>query len=326
MTTQEQIVTRVTKEVLTDTYGQFIVQPLERGFGTTLGNALRRVLITAVPGAAISAIKIDGVLHEFATIPGVIEDVATIILNLKQVRFKINQDAKPEKVILSFKGKGTFTAGAIGKDTTDFEILNPDLHICEMNEKADLTIELKISRGTGWVPADKNKTVDYPIGTIFIDSIFSPVTNATYKVESLPGTARETLEKLTLDVHTDGSISPEKAVDFSAKLLMEYFSLFSTAESSQIEIPREAPDEEVIRIRNLLKKSVDEMELSVRSYNCLKANSIRTIADLVSKEESEMLKFKNFGRKSLNELMAKLKEMNLEFGMDVDQYLSEKDE
>lgn len=326
MTTQEQILTKVTKEILTDTYGQFIVQPLERGFGTTLGNALRRVLITSVPGAAISAVKIDGVLHEFATIPGVIEDVATIILNLKQVRFKINQDAKPEKVILSFKGEGKFTAGDIGKDTTDFEILNPDLHICEMNEKADFTIELKISRGTGWVPADKNKTADYPIGTIFIDSIFSPITNATYKVESLPGTARETLEKLTLDVYTDGSITPEKAVDYSAKLLMEYFSLFSTAESSQIEIPREAPDEEVIRIRNLLKKSVDEMELSVRSYNCLKANSIRTIADLVSKEESEMLKFKNFGRKSLNELMAKLKEMNLEFGLDVDQYLSEKDE
>ncbi|HDP68228.1 MAG TPA: DNA-directed RNA polymerase subunit alpha [Candidatus Marinimicrobia bacterium] len=326
MTTQEQILTKVTKEILTDTYGQFIVQPLERGFGTTLGNALRRVLITSVPGAAISAVKIDGVLHEFATIPGVIEDVATIILNLKQVRFKINQDAKPEKVILSFKGEGKFTAGDIGKDTTDFEILNPDLHICEMNEKADFTIELKISRGTGWVPADKNKTADYPIGTIFIDSIFSPITNATYKVESLPGTARETLEKLTLDVYTDGSITPEKAVDYSAKLLMEYFSLFSTAESSQIEIPREAPDEEVIRIRNLLKKSVDEMELSVRSYNCLKANNIRTIADLVSKEESEMLKFKNFGRKSLNELMAKLKEMNLEFGLDVDQYLSEKDE
>jgi DNA-directed RNA polymerase subunit alpha len=326
MTAQDQILTRVNKEVLTDTYGQFIVQPLERGFGTTLGNALRRVLITSVPGAAISAIKVDGVLHEFATIPGVVEDVADIILNLKLVRFKLDANAKPDKVTLKFKGKGKFVAGDIGKESSDFEILNPDQHICEMNDKADFTMELKISRGTGWVPAEKNKTIDYPIGTIFIDSIYSPVTNATYKVESLPGTSRETLEKLTLEVHTDGSITPEKAVDYSAKLLMEYFSLFSTAESSQIEIPREAPDEDVIKIRNILKKSVDEMELSVRSYNCLKANNIKTIADLVSKEESEMLKFKNFGRKSLNELMAKLKEMNLEFGMDVESYLSEKDE
>ncbi|MCD6206256.1 MAG: DNA-directed RNA polymerase subunit alpha [Candidatus Marinimicrobia bacterium] len=326
MTAQDQILTKVSKEVLTDTYGQFIVQPLERGFGTTLGNALRRVLITSVPGAAISAIKIDGVLHEFATIPGVVEDVADIILNLKQVRFKVEPNSKPDKVILKFKGKGKFTAGDIGKESSEFEILNPDLHICEMNSKADFTIELKISRGTGWVPAEKNKTVDYPIGTIFIDSIYSPVTNVSYKVESLPGTSRETLEKMTLDIYTDGSICPEKALDYSAKLLIEYFSLFSTTESSQLEIPREVPDENVIKIRNLLKKSVDEMELSVRSYNCLKANNIKTIADLVSKEEAEMLKFKNFGRKSLNELMAKLKEMNLEFGMDTELYLSEKDE
>ncbi len=325
MTTQDQILTRVVKEVSTDTYGQFIVQPLERGIATTLGNALRRVLLTSVPGAAISSIKIDGVLHEFATVPGVIEDVADIILNLKQVRFKLI-DSKPDKVTLSFKGKGKFLAGDIGKESADFEILNPDLHICEMNEKADFVIELKISRGTGWVPAVKNKTIDFPIGTIFIDSIYAPVTNVSFKVESLPGTSRETLEKLTLDVHTDGSIKPDEAVDYSAKLLMEYFSLFSTVESSQIEIPREAPDEDVIKTRNLLKKSVDEMELSVRSYNCLKANNIRTISDLVSKEESEMLKFKNFGRKSLNELMAKLKEMNLEFGLDVNKYLSEKDE
>ncbi len=325
MTAQEQILTRVAKEVLTDTYGQFIVQPLERGFGTTIGNALRRVLITSVPGTAISAIKVDGVLHEFATIPGVIEDIADIILNLKQVRFKLI-DSKPDKVTLEFKGEGKFVAGDIGKESSQFEILNPDLHICEMDEKAEFTMELKINTGTGWFPAEKNKTLDFPIGTIFIDSIYSPVTDVSYKAERLPGTSRETREKLTLEVHTDGSITAEEAVDYSAKLLMEYFSLFSSVETTSFELSREAPDEDVIKIRNLLKKSVDEMELSVRSYNCLKANNIRTIADLVSKEESEMLKFKNFGRKSLNELMAKLKEMNLEFGMDVDKYISEKEE
>jgi len=325
MTAQDQILTRVVKEITTDTHGQFIVQPLERGYGITIGNALRRMLITSIPGAAISSIKIDGVLHEFATIPGVIEDVADIILNLKEVRFKLI-DPKPDKVILNFKGAGKFLAGDIGKESPQFEILNPDRHICEMNEKADFTIELKISRGTGWVPAEMNKAQDFPIGTIFIDSIYSPVTDASYKVETLPGTAKDTLEKLTFDVHTDGSISAEEAVDYAAKLLIEYFSLFSSVQSKSIELSREEPDEDMVKIRNLLRKSVDEMELSVRSYNCLKANNIKTIADLVSKEEPEMLKFKNFGRKSLNELMAKIKEMNLDFGMDVDKYLSGKDE
>ncbi|MBC8492099.1 MAG: DNA-directed RNA polymerase subunit alpha [Candidatus Marinimicrobia bacterium] len=325
MTAQDQILTRVVKEITTDTYGQLIVQPLERGFGTTIGNALRRVLITSVPGAAISSIKVDGVLHEFATIPGVIEDVADIILNLKQIRFKLI-DPKPDKVTLKFKGEGKFVAGDIGKESSQFEILNPDLHICEMNEKAEFTMELKISRGTGWVPAEQNKTSDFPIGTIFIDSIFSPITDVSYKVERLPGTSRETLEKLILEVHTDGSITAEEAVDYSAKLLIEYFSLFTSVEATPLELPREAPDEDILKIRNLLKKSVDEMELSVRSYNCLKANNIKSIADLVSKEESEMLKFKNFGRKSLNELMAKLKEMNLEFGVDVGKYISDKEE
>jgi len=325
MTAQDQILTRVVKEITTDTYGQFIVQPLERGYGTTIGNALRRMLITSIPGAAISSIKIDGVLHEFATIPGVIEDVADIILNLKEIRFKLI-DPKPDKVILNFKGAGKFLAGDIGKESSQFEILNPDRHICKMNENADFTIELKISRGTGWVPAEMNKAPDFPIGTIFIDSIYSPVTEASYKVETLPGTSQDTLEKLTFDVHTDGSISAEDAVDYAAKLLIEYFSLFSSVQSKSIELSREEPDEDMVKIRNLLRKSVDEMELSVRSYNCLKANNIKTIADLVSKEEPEMLKFKNFGRKSLNELMAKIKEMDLDFGMDVDKYLSGKDE
>ncbi len=325
MTAQDQILARVIREVSGDTYGKFIVQPLNQGFGITIGNALRRVLLTSIPGAAISSIKIDGVLHEFATIPGVTEDVAEIILNLKQVRFKLN-DLKPDKVNLHLKGPNEFCAGEIGKDNTQFEIINPDLHICTMNEKADFNIEIKISRGVGWVPAEKNKTIDYPIGTIFIDSIFSPIKEAYYKVENLPGTAREVLERLTLNITTDGSITPEEALDYASKLLQLYFALFSKVVSTSHGFPKDIPSEDIIRIRNLLKKSVDEMELSVRSYNCLKANNITTIADLVSREESEMLKFKNFGRKSLNELMSKLKGMNLEFGMDVEKYLLDKDE
>ena len=324
MTTEDQILARVIREISGDTYGKFIVQPLNQGFGITIGNALRRVLLTSIPGAAISSIKIDGVLHEFATIPGVIENVAEIILNLKQVRFKLN-DPKPDKVNLHLKDAGEFCAGDIGKDNTQFKILNPDLHICTMNEKADFNIEIKISCGIGWVPAEKNKTIDYPIGTIFIDSIFSPIKEAFYKVENLPGTAQEVLERLTLNITTDGSITPEEALDYASKLLQDYFALFSKVDLTPLSFPGDIPSEDIIKIRNLLKKNVDEMELSVRSYNCLKANNIVTISDLVSKEESGMLKFKNFGRKSLNELMSKLKEMDLEFGMDVDKYFLDKD-
>jgi len=325
MTNDNKILARVVRDVSEDTYGRFVVQPLEKGFGTTIGNALRRVLLTAIPGAAITSIKIDGVLHEFATIPGVTEEVSEIILNLKQVRFKLH-DPKPDKVQLELKGKGEFKAGQIGQDTTQFEILNPDQHICTMNEKADFNIELNIGSGTSWVPAEKNKTLDYPLGTIFVDSIFTPIIQATYQVENLPGTTRgEELERLIISLKTDGSLNPEEALDYAAKLLQQYFGLFSKVQSTPIEVPQKDESEEIRRIRNLLKKSVDEMELSVRSYNCLKANNIKTIGELVSKEESEMLKFKNFGRKSLNELMSKLKEMGLEFGMDVDKYLSEEE-
>ncbi len=326
MTVYDQIIARVVKdENSNDTHGIYYLQPLERGFGITIGNALRRVLLTSIPGAAICSIKIDGVLHEFSTIPGVREDVAEIILNLKQVRLKLF-DPKPDKVTLHFKGAGEFTAGMIGENITQFKILNPDLHICTMNDDADFNIEIRIARGTGWVPAEKNKLPDYPIGTIFIDSIFSPILNVSYKVENVPGTAREILEKLTLEITTDDSITPDESLDLASKILRDFFSLFSRVEAKPIEFQREEPSEDVLKIRNLLKKSVDEMELSVRSYNCLKANNIRTIADLVSHEEADMLKFKNFGRKSLNELMTKLKSMGLEFGMDVDKYLVEKEE
>jgi DNA-directed RNA polymerase subunit alpha len=326
MTAHDQILARVVKdENSTDMHGIYYLEPLERGYGITVGNALRRVLLTSIPGAAICSIKIDGILHEFSTIPGVREDVAEIILNLKQVRLKLF-DPKPDKVTLQFKGAGEFKAGQIGENITQFQILNPDLHICTMNANTDFSIEIRIARGTGWVPAEKNKLPDYPIGTIFVDSIFSPILNVSYKVDNLPGTAKEILEKMTLEITTDGSITTDEALDYASGILRDYFGLFSRVEAKPLEYQREIPSEDVIKIRNLLKKSVDEMELSVRSYNCLKANNIRTIADLVSHEEADMLKFKNFGRKSLNELMAKLKSMGLEFGMDVERYLVEKEE
>lgn len=326
MTAHDQILARVVKdESSTDTYGIYYLQPLERGYGVTVGNALRRVLLSSIPGAAICSIKIDGILHEFSTIPGVREDVSEIILNLKQVRLKLF-DPKPDKVTLQFKGAGEFKAGQIGENNTQFEILNPEQHICTMNANTDFNIEIRIARGTGWVPAEKNKLPDFPIGTIFVDSIFSPIVNVSYKVDNIPGTAKEILEKMTLEVSTDGSITPDEALDLASNILRDFFGLFSRVEAKPLEYQREIPSEDVIKIRNLLRKSVDEMELSVRSYNCLKANNIRTIADLVAREEADMLKFKNFGRKSLNELMAKLKSMGLEFGMEVDRYLVEKEE
>ena len=325
MSNKNEIIARVEKDIKDNTFGRFVLQPLQRGFGTTIGNAMRRVLLTSVPGAAITSIRIDGILHEFSTIKGVVEDVPEIILNLKQVRIKLH-DPKPDKVTLHLKGPGEFTAGMIGENSTQFEIMNPDLHICSMNEDADFTMELRIAKGTGWVPAERNKTVDYPIGTIFIDSIFSPVKNVAMKVENLPGAPKELMEKLTLEVTTDGSVTPDEAVGYAANLLIDFFKLFVTGEAKPIEIKDEKPDEEIVRIRNLLRKSVDEMELSVRAYNCLKANNIKTIADLVSRDEQEMLRFKNFGRKSLNELMVKLKEMGLHFGMDVSKYLNSEEE
>ncbi|RKY49018.1 MAG: DNA-directed RNA polymerase subunit alpha [Candidatus Neomarinimicrobiota bacterium] len=325
MSNKNEIIARVEKDIKDNTFGRFVLQPLQRGFGTTIGNAMRRVLLTSVPGAAITSIRIDGILHEFSTIKGVVEDVPEIILNLKQVRIKLH-DPKPDKVTLHLKGPGEFTAGMIGKNSTQFEIMNPDLHICSMNEDADFTMELRIAKGTGWVPAERNKTVDYPIGTIFIDSIFSPVKNVAMKVENLPGAPKELMEKLTLEVTTDGSVTPDEAIGCAANLLIDFFKLFVTGEAKPIEIKDEKPDEEIVRIRNLLRKSVDEMELSVRAYNCLKANNIKTIADLVSRDEQEMLRFKNFGRKSLNELMVKLKEMGLHFGMDVSKYLNSEEE
>jgi len=323
MEATEKIVARVARDYSDDRKGKYIVQPLKRGYGTTIGNSMRRVLLTSIPGSAITSIRVDGVLHEFDTIPGVKQDVAEIILNLKNTKIKLN-NTDSASVTISFEGEGDFTAKDIEKNSAEIEVMNPDHFICTMNDKADFEIDMTAKTGTSWNKAEENETLDYPIGTIFIDSIFSPVENVTFNVEKLPGTKRgEELERLTLDIETDGSVTPEDAMDYASQLLQKYFSIFSTVQEEPVDYKRTDENEEKRRKRKLLKKSVDEMELSVRSKNCLDANNIESIGDLVQKTENEMLEFKNFGRKSLQELQEKLDELDLEFGMNISEYFSE---
>lgn len=305
----------------TTTFGRFIIQPLEHGYGVTLGNALRRVLLSSLPGAAITAIKIDGVLHEFSTIPGVAEDVTEMVLNLKGVRFKLH-NKKPDKVVIAFKGAGTFTAADIQRasNEVDFEVLNPEHHIATLSKEANFSIELRIGRGKGWVPAEENKFPDMPIGTIPIDSIFNPIKNVRYIVDSTRVGQRTDFEKLIMEVTTDGSITPDDALTIAARLMRDHIQLFINFEIEEEAEEGEVEDQEIARIRQLLKTSVDELELSVRSQNCLRAAGIKTIGDLVSKDESEMLKYRNFGRKSLTELTKILESRNMRFGMDISKY------
>jgi len=302
------------------TFGRFIVQPLERGFGTTIGNALRRVLLSSLPGAAITMVKIDGVLHEFSSIPGVVEDVTQIILNLKEVRFKLI-NKKPDRVMLELNGPKEFTAGDIQNGTTDFEILNPDHHIATLNKGANVRMELRIGRGHGYVPAEENKLPDQPIGAIPIDAIYTPIKNVSYRVENTRVQQRIDYEKLILEITTDGSITPDDSLTYAGKILRDHVNLFINFDiEPEDEEPSEV-DEESLKVRKLLKMPVDELELSVRSYNCLMAANIKTIGDLVRRDEQQMLKFRNFGRKSLQELTQILEEKGLHFGMDVDRYL-----
>jgi DNA-directed RNA polymerase subunit alpha len=309
----------------TNTYGKFIVQPLERGFGVTIGNAFRRVLLSSIPGAAITTFRVDGVLHEFSTIPGVKEDVSTIVLNLKQVRLKLI-DKKPDKISIHLKGPKNFTARDIQEQTTDFEVLNPDWHIATLNADADFTIELRIGRGRGYVPAEENRLPDLPLGTIPIDAVFTPIVRVTYSVENTRVGQRIDYERLILEISTDGSITPDDALSFAGKILRDHIQLFINFDIDTEEEESQEVDEESIRIRKLLKMSVDELELSVRSHNCLMAANIKTIGDLVRRDEPEMLKFRNFGRKSLSELTKILEEKGITFGMDVDKYLKKGDD
>ncbi len=302
-------------------YGKFIVQPLERGYGITIGNAMRRVLLASLPGAGITSIRIDGVLHEFSTIRGVKEDVTQIVLALKGVRLKL-LSRHPEKMRLQLTGPMVFTAGDLQRNTTEFEILNPDHVIANLDEDAEFGFEFTIGHGRGYVTAEENRDPNMPIGTIPIDTIFTPVEKVKYTVENTRVGQRTDYEKLNLEIWTDGSITPDDALTYAGKILRDHIQLFINFEVKPSEDEAEIEtDEEVLRIRRLLKKPVDELELSVRSANCLKEARIRTIADLISHDEAEMLKFKNFGRKSLNELNSILQEHNLSFGFDVEKYL-----
>ncbi len=311
----------VDEATLTDRYGKFILEPLERGFGTTVGNALRRVLLSSLPGAAITAIRIDGVLMEFTTISGVLEDTTEITLNLKKVRLKLHSDGL-KRGLFELKGAGELKAKDLQADA-DVEILNPDLHIATLNDDAELKIEVEISPGVGYVSADEQGLGERPIGVVPIDSLFSPVTKASFSVESARIGQRIDYDKLTLEVWTDGSLKPADAVSMSAKVLKDHFSLFSPSEEEVVEEVEEEPDEEFMKTKALLQKSVEELELSVRSGNCLKAANIKTLGDLVKKSEAEMLKYRNFGRKSLKEIADLLEPMGLTFGMDVDKYLED---
>jgi DNA-directed RNA polymerase subunit alpha len=302
----------------TDGYGKFVIEPLERGFGTTLGNALRRVLLSSLQGAAITAVRIDGVLHEFSTLPGVIEDVTEIILNLKQVRLKLHGDG-PKKGTFEMKGKREVRAGDMQVDA-EVEVLNPDLHIATLNRDGDLRMEVEIGGGRGYVSADSHSLTDRPIGVVPIDSVFSPVTKVNYNVEATRLGQRIDYDKLTVEVWTDRSILPSDAVAWAAKILRDHFNLFIHFDEPIEEEIEEEVDEEIMRVRRLLEKPVDELELSVRSSNCLRAAEIKSIGDLVQKSEPEMLKYRNFGRKSLKEIQDILGEMGLGFGMDTSRY------
>jgi DNA-directed RNA polymerase subunit alpha len=310
-------------EEVSDTQGRFVVQPLERGYGVTIGNALRRVLLSSLQGIAITAIKIDGVQHEFATIEGVSEDVSDIILNLKEVRFKADE-VEEGNLHLNIEGPGEWTAEDIDETTSEYEVLNPDLHIATLDEGAAVNVDLRVGYGRGYVPAEENKREDDPIGVIAIDSIFTPIKNVKYNVKPTRVGQKIDYEQLTIDVETDGSIHPEDALARAAAILRDHINFFIQMEEEPEPAQEEQEvDEEVQRIRELLAQPVDELDLSVRSHNCLKAASIKTIGDLVRREEKEMLKFRNFGRKSLQELVEVLEDRGLHFGMNVEEYLEE---
>ncbi|HYJ31969.1 MAG TPA: DNA-directed RNA polymerase subunit alpha [Candidatus Binatia bacterium] len=302
----------------TNRYGKFWIEPLERGFGVTLGNALRRVLLSSLPGAAVSAVKIEGVQHEFSTLPGVKEDIPEVLLNLKQIRFKLHGDA-PKMGMIEVRGKSEVTAADLKVDA-DVEILNPELHIATLNKDGEFRGEIEIGAGRGYVSAENQANQDRPIGVLPTDSMYSPVTKVNFEVENTRIGQRIDYDKLTLEIWTDGSVIPSDALAYGAKILKDHFALFVHFEE-EIEVEQEEEvDEEFLRIKALLERSVEELELSVRSSNCLKAANIKTIGDLVQKSEGEMLKYRNFGRKSLKEIADILQSMNLGFGMDVSKY------
>jgi DNA-directed RNA polymerase subunit alpha len=302
-------------------YGKFEFRPLEPGYGITIGNALRRILLSSLEGFTISTVKIDGVDHEFSTIKGVIEDVTDIILNLKQVRFKREvEDVETEKVSITISGQEEFTAGDINKFMTGFRVLNPNLVICKMEPDVKLVIELSVTKGRGYVPAAENRPAEAEFGVIPIDSIFTPIEKVKYSVENFRVEQKTDYEKLLIEINTDGSIQPKDALKEAAKILIYHFLLFSDEK-----ITNEKFDEEVLHMRQLLKTKLVDLDLSVRALNCLKAADVETLGELVQYNRNDLLKFRNFGKKSLTELDDLLLGMGLNFGMDIVKFKLDKD-
>ena len=318
-----QMPDKVVMEKADDFHGFFEFKPLERGYGVTIGNALRRILLSSLEGYAITAVRFPGVLHEFSSIEGVVDDVTEIILNLKQVRFKKVSDYVDNKISIKVKNQTELTAGDISKFTQSFEILNPDMVIARLDSKKELEFEIVVDKGRGYVPSEEQKTADLPVGFIAVDSIFTPIKNVKFNVENTRVEQRTDFEKLLLEIKSDGSIHPERALQDAANILIQHFLKF-TDENMVFDTKRdeenEMVDEEFLHMRKLLKTSLQDLDLSVRAYNCLKSADIRSLGDLVRLEVADMMKFRNFGKKSLTELEQLVAEKGLHFGMDVAKY------
>lgn len=323
-----QMPEKVVMEKADDFHGLFTFKPLEQGYGVTVGNALRRILLSSLEGYAITGIKIPGVLHEFSMIEGIVEDVSEIILNLKMVRLKKMTDVVDNKIVVSISGKKEFKASDIADFTTSFEILNPDHVIANLDESVKFEIELTIEKGRGYVAAEDNKPSEQIFGFIPIDAVFTPIKNVKFSIENTRVEQKTDYEQLVLDIETDGSIHPENALKGAAHILIQHFMLFSDQtmilDSHDAGEP-EAVDEELLHMRKLLKTNLNDLDLSVRAYNCLKAADVRSLGDLVRLEISDMMKFRNFGKKSLAELEQLVADKNLTFGMDLSKYKLEED-
>jgi DNA-directed RNA polymerase subunit alpha len=313
----------------TETFGQFEFRPIEPGYGITVGNARRRILLSSLEGYAITSVKIGSVDHEFSTISGVVEDMTEIILNFKQVRFKRQiEGTESEKVHVTVNGKETFTAGDIAKHTTAFQVLNPDFVICNMDPSVKLQMDITIEKGRGYVPSEENKTSSAPIGTIFLDAIFTPIRNVKYFIENYRVEQKTDYEKLVLEITSDGSIHPKDALKEAAEILIHHFMLFSDEKitlESKPKQPTEELDEATLHMRQLLKTKLVDMDLSVRALNCLKAAEVDPLGDLVSFNKNDLMKFRNFGKKSLTELDELVAVKNLTFGMDLSKYKLDKE-
>jgi len=323
-----QMPEKVVMEKADDFHGLFEFKPLEKGYGVTIGNALRRILLSSLEGYAITSIRIGGVLHEFSSVEGVVEDVSDVILNLKMVRFRKISEVLDEKITVILSGQDTFKAGDINKFTSSYEVLNPELVICHLDNSINFEVELTVQKGRGYVPAEENKPAEQVFGQISIDAIYTPIKNVKFSVENTRVEQKTDYEKLVLDIQTDGSIHPEDALKGAANILIQHFMLFSdntmTFETAKPE-EEEAVDEELLHMRKVLKTSLQDMDLSVRAYNCLKAADIKTLGDLVQLDISDMMKFRNFGKKSLTELENLVQEKGLVFGMDLSKYKLEED-